>query len=406
MSADYDLLISGAGMVGASLARAIQGCGLRVAVIEAVAVDAQLQPSYDDRAIALSWGSRVILQGLDLWQRIATAAEPILDVHVSDRGHFGFARLSRRAEQVEALGYVLTARELGQALTEGLDRRVDLMLCPARLVSIRPGRDRVEVAVAAGDELRTLRTRLLIAADGGRSLVRELLRIPARERDYGQSAIITNVTPECPHRGTAYERFTESGPLAMLPMSRQRCGVVWTLPTDAMDEMRTLDATAFLTRLQDRFGFRLGRLGRLGRRDAYPLKQVLARETVRPRVVLIGNAAHTLHPVAGQGFNLGLRDVAALAEVLADAARLGGDPGAAEVLHAYEAWRSRDQSTLAWVTDGLVRLFTNPVPPIRWARNAGLIGLDLAPPFKHLLAGGFMGIGGRLPRLARGLPVA
>ncbi len=461
---DYDAIIAGGGMVGASLAHAIARCGLRVAVIEPVAPDAAAQPSYDDRAIALAYGTRRILDGLGVWQTLEPDAEPIRAVHVSDRGHFGFTHLDARDEEVEALGYVVTARHLGRALLEPLasetrrppalgsagasgqpaaldagsgsgredDRRGGAALdvfCPARLVDfvVEAERVAVEMATLSTEEgspvrdaqpsgtaaarpnaahqaaLRRLTARLLVAADGGRSAVREKLGLAQRHHRYGHHAVIANVTPSAPHRGVAYERFTDAGPLALLPMTDNRCGLVWTTRDADLAGTLALDDRKFLARLQERFGFRLGRFTAVGARSHYALELRLAQPQVVHRVALIGNAAHTVHPIAGQGFNLGIRDVAALADVLVDAHRLGRDIGSLEVLGAYEEGRAVDQRTVALATDGLARLFTSPLPPVRIARNLAMAAVDALPPLKHLLARQAMGIGGRLPRLARGL---
>ena len=400
----FDLIVVGGGMVGASLARALAGCGMRVAVIEARPLDSADQPSYDDRAIALAHGSRMILQGLGVWPALAGEVEPIRSIHVSERGGFGFTRLDHRSQEVEALGYVVTARDLGRALLLGLDelRGVEL-LCPAELQSFEITTRCVQVRVAVDGGMRTLQAGLLVAADGTNSQVRQQLGIEQQVWDYAQTAVISNLTPGTPPRGTAYERFTDSGPLAMLPLKGERCALVWTLRNDDVEQVMTLPEREFLQRVQERFGYRLGKFTRAGRRASYPLKLVRAREHVRPRVALIGNAAHAVHPVTGQGFNLGLRDVAVLADVLHDARRQGGDLGALALLTAYADWRRQDQQTVALITDGLVRLFTNPLLPLRLARNLGLLALDVLPPAKRLLTRGFMGSNGRLPRLSRGL---
>lgn len=398
----YDVLIIGGGMVGASLARAMAGRGIEVGVVEASVFSANTQPSYDDRAIALAWSSRMVLDAIGAWSGLAALAEPIKQIHISDRGRFGFARLDHREEGVEALGYVVTARELGRSLLDGLDRLVH-WICPARLEAFTVGEDAVTVDLALDSGSRRVQARLLVAADGGRSAVRDVLEIPVREWSYDQSALISNIDPGVPHGGTAYERFTDTGPLAMLPMTGGRCSLVWTVRDADLHELLSLDDTTFLERLQERFGYRLGRLRRAGVRAAYPLKQVIARESVRPRVALIGNAAHSVHPVAGQGFNLGIRDAAALAEILVEGARSGTDPGSMETLERYTRWRRRDQRGVALLTDGLVRVFTNPLAPFRFARSLGLLGLDLAPPLKHLACRRFMGLGAGLPRLVRGL---
>jgi 2-octaprenyl-6-methoxyphenol hydroxylase len=404
MPADFDLLIIGGGMVGASLARAVAGCGLRIGVIEACPVEADGQPSFDDRVIALSWGSRLILQGIGVWDDLASAAEPILKIHVSDRGHFGFSHLDHCDEGVDALGYVITARAMGEVLQKDLAALPAVeFICPANLRAFTLGDEAVDVSLEVGGETKRIHTRLLVAADGGDSLVRRLLSIPLKEREYGQTAIIANLTTARPHNGVAYERFTDSGPLAMLPMTGDRISMVWTARHDQVELLMGLSDQEFLQALQTRFGYRLGRLLSIGKRSAYPLRLRQATEQVRRRVALIGNAAHAIHPVGGQGFNLGLRDVAALAETLSDAAGSHLDPGELALLQRYADWRRRDQQVVATITDTLARLFVNPLGPMRVARNIGLLGLDGLPGLKHVLAKQFMGINGRLPRLGRGV---
>ena len=404
--AEFDVVIVGGGLVGGSLASALRNLPLRVALIESAPVRASNKPSPDERVIALSLGSRRIFGGLGVWPAIAPVAEPILSVHVSDRGHCGFSRLDRREEGVEAFGYVTPARAMDLALQESLEQASNLqILRPARLLDHRVGSDGVELEIQVDGERRRVTTRLLVAADGGESSVRERLGLQVDGHDYGQDAVITTVLADRPHTGQAFERFTDTGPLAMLPMPGGRYSVVWTCrPTETTALLSLTDAD-FVARLQARFGWRLGRLSAPSPRQAYPLKLKLVRETIHERLVLIGNAAHTLHPVAGQGFNLGLRDVAALAEALGGAARHGQDVGAPSTLADYARWRGRDQAETARLTDTLARLFVVPWRPVRIARNLGLLGLDLLPAARHRLARRFMGLDGSLPRLARGLPL-
>lgn len=403
---EYDLVIVGGGLVGGSLACALSGCGLRIAVVEAVPAAAEHQPSYDERVIALSWGSRRILDAIGVWPDIAPEAEPILQVHVSDRGHCGFTRLGPEDAGVEALGYVVPARAMGVAIRAALALSTDVeLLCPARLLDHRLVADGIELEVQCGGERLRLRAALLVAADGGDSAVRGRLDLETQEERYDQDAVITTVSPDRPRVGVAFERFTDTGPLALLPMTGGRYSVVWTCHRDETSALLALSDDAFLARLQTRFGYRLGRFMQIAPRRAYPLKLVLTRNPVQPRVVLIGNAAHTLHPVAGQGFNLGLRDVAALAEVVAQSARAGADLGGPATLSDYRGWRGSDQPSTARLTDLLARVFVNPWAPLRFARNAAMLGLDLIPPARHRVAQRFMGVGGRLPRLACGVPL-
>jgi 2-octaprenyl-6-methoxyphenol hydroxylase len=399
----YDLVIVGGGMVGASLAIALADTGLRMALIEAFSPGDTGLPSYDDRGIALAHGTRRIFETLGLWSDLAPLVTPIEDIHISDRGHFGAARLSAAHERVPALGYVVTARELGGVLLSRLPSVPGLdLLMPGRLSRFEDDGDRVHLEVDRDGVVFDLDTRLLVAADGVDSTVREALGLPVVRWRYGHTAVVTNVTPARPHRNVAYERFTDTGPLALLPMSENRCAVVWTVRDDEVDATLGLDDAAVLDALQRRFGYRLGAFQRVGRRSAYPLQLMRARESVRGRVAVIGNAAHTLHPIAGQGFNLGIRDVAALADVIADALP-DRDIGRPETLAAYQRWRSGEQHLVALATDGLARLFSNPLGILRLGRNLGLTAMELVPGLKHPLARAAMGMGGRQPRLARGV---
>ncbi len=406
MTADYDVLIVGGGMVGASLACALGDRPLRIAVVEAVPFSAPGQPSYDDRSVALAWGTRRVFEAIGLWDALAPAVTPIGEIHVSDRGHFGAARLRAASIGYDALGYVVENRDLGRVFAARLPALANVeMICPARLQAIENGPDALRARLDVNGETREITTRLLVGADGGQSVTRRLAAIGADSVDYGQSAIIANVSTEHPHRNRAWERFTTQGPLALLPMSGDRCSLVWTVSRAQADATLALTDDAFLAALQSRFGDRLGRFTRAGVRIAYPLIRVSARRHVAGRLALIGNAAHTLHPVAGQGFNLGLRDVAAFAEVIADAAAAGEDPGAPVVLDRYQRWRAADQARVLTLTDGLVRVFSNDFSPLVAARGLGLVALDLLPPLKRLLMRQTMGLAGRLPRLARGLPL-
>jgi 2-octaprenyl-6-methoxyphenol hydroxylase len=406
MSAESDVLIVGGGLVGASLACALGQAGVRTRIVEAFPLDAGQQPGYDERSIALAQGSQRIFAGLGLWPALAPEACPIHTIHVSDRGHFGFTRLRREQEGVPALGYVATAGALGKVLQQGM-RQLDTVevMAPAQLESFHVDASGVQADIEQEGAATRCTAKLLVAADGARSSIREQLGIRTTRRDYRQTAIIANVSTDKPHDNVAYERFTDSGPLALLPMTGQRSALVWTVHERQCEAIMALNDGEFLQRLQERFGYRLGRFTRVGRRHVFPLQLLQAAESVRPRLALIGNAAHTLHPIAGQGFNLGLRDVAALVDVLLDARRSGRDFGALEILQRYADWRLADQRRVALFTDSMVRLFGQSFPPVAWLRDAGMLALDICPPAKRWFGRMTMGRAGRLPRLARGLAV-
>jgi 2-octaprenyl-6-methoxyphenol hydroxylase len=400
---EVDLAIVGGGLVGASLAIALRPTGLRVALVEGVAPDASLQPSFDDRTTALGNGTRRTFEALGLWQAIAPHAAPIRAIHVSDAGRFGFARLEAGAEGIEAFGYVVTNRALGAVLRAALADlpALDLRM-PARVERVEIGAERVELHLAGAAD--PLRARLVVAADGAHSLVRQSAGLPAAVEDYGQVAIVAHVAAARRSDGTAYERFTPTGPLAVLPLHDGHFGIVWTLePADAERVMALPDAD-YLAELQQCFGWRVGRLLRVGRRNAYPLRLTRAGQVAGARSVLVGNAAQALHPVAGQGFNLGLRDVATLAELLAErAGKPGFDAGAPELLAAFAARRTADRDGVTRFTDGLVKLFGDGRPGVGAARDLGLLLFDLSPTAKAALSQLSWGFAGRTPRLARGL---
>ena len=406
MTGKVDIAIVGGGMVGASLAVALLPLGLSVAVIEAVPYDAAAQPSFDERTTALSNGSRRILDAIGVWADVEAAAMPIRKIHVSDRGRFGFARIDAGELGLAALGTVVPNRALGAALWKSIERGPSPRIyCPATLDTVVCGPDAVELQLSTADGAKTrIEAQLVVAADGAHSAVRQAAGIGMETRDYDQSAIITTVLPQRYHDEVAYERFTESGPLALLPLADGRCTLVLTVRRTAVESMLGASDAEFLREVQDRFGFRLGRFLKAGHRVAYPLALTQARATSGARCAIVGNAAQSLHPVAGMGFNLGLRDVACLAELLAQrGAAEGRDFGDPALLSSYDEWRRSDRRAITRFTDGLVRLFANPLPSVRCARNLGLLAFDLLPPAKRTLSALSTGALGRVPKLARGV---
>jgi 2-octaprenyl-6-methoxyphenol hydroxylase len=351
----------------------------------------------------LAEGSRRILDAIGAWDDIKPHATPIREIHVSQRGRFGTVRLHASDYGVPALGYVACNRDIGAALSARLAKCANVSyISPARAVGLTLGADSNALELDCDGKPATVRGRLLIAADGARSWLRGRLGIDARVWDYGQTAVIANVSVQNAHRGRAFERFTDTGPLALLPLDDDRMALVWTVRSDEVDTLLALDDECFLAGLQERFGHRLGRFLRVGKRAAYPLSLVRAAEQAAERTVVIGNAAHSLHPIAGQGFNLSLRDVAVLADVLADALAAGEDPGSEATLARYVEWRSGDQRGTIAFTDVLNRVFANPLAPVAAVREAGLLVTGLLPPLRDTLAMHTMGLAGRLPRLAQG----
>lgn len=401
-----EVIIVGGGLVGASLACALATAGVRVAVIEAFPPEAEAQPSFDERQIALAPATRRIFEALELWPAIAMEASPIREIHVSDRGGFGITRMSAAEEGLDALGHILPSRRLGAVLFQRLRALPEITLyCPAKAHEVTIDETRATVRIESEQGVRRLDAPLLAVCDGARSRVRERLGIRLWERPYKQVAIIANVTPERNPCGRAYERFLQGGPIGVLPAGGGRCAVIWTVPAEEADAVLALDEQAFLARLQAAFGYRLGRFLATSKRSAYPLSALSAERCATQRTLLIGSAAHTLHPVAGQGFNLAMRDVAVLAELVADAWLAGDDPGAAQLLERYQRLRGGDYRRTLTFTDGLVRIFSNRLPGLTMARNLGLLLLELFPESRQVLMRQAMGRSGWLPRLARGLPL-
>ena len=399
----YDIVIAGGGMIGSSLALALAPLGLSIAIVEAAPRAAESQPSFDDRSTALSRSTQRMFEAMGLWEKIVAAATPITHIHVSDRGRFGFAHIDAEEQGVEALGHVVINRVLGSVLQKSLDDQTNIdVYCPARTIATNLAPDHVVVTMDREDGPLELNADLLVAADGANSDVRSMIGISASQVSYEQRAIIGNLLPEMPLRNRAFERFTEDGPLAILPIADGRAGFVWNVAERDAARVLELGDEEFLAELQRTFGNRLGTFSRVGKRASYPLSLSKAMRLTAQRAVLVGNSAHGLHPAAAQGFNLGLRDVAALCDCIADAP---GDCGAGELLARYSDWRKSDQKKLVHFTDGLVRLFGDSRGAARGLRGIGMLGFDLIPGVRKTFAKHTMGLAGRLPRLSRGVPL-
>lgn len=388
----FDIVIAGGGMAGSLLAWCMLSVRpeLRLAIIERQSPDQAQRPqpaSFDSRSIALAAGSVNLLQRWGLWQELANKACPLKQIWVSDRGHFGKARLTASEYQQAALGQVLEVEHLGNLLSAKLAQQPNLSYFqPDHIRAITPGIDSQHISLHRGTELSA---KLLVIAEGGLSQSRQLAGFSVSSDDYQQTAVIANLALAQDHHNTAFERFTEHGPIALLPLSGQRYSLVWTVARDAAAGLLAMDGPEFTAAIQQAFGYRAGVFTSVGARVQYPLALRRPDEIVRHRTALLGNSLHNLHPIAGQGFNLAIRDIQALLLALNEA----GDPGSYPVLRTYQQLREQDIKRVVWFTDALVRGFSNNSRLIALARNAGLAAMLLCDPLKRPLAMQAMGQG-------------
>jgi len=400
----FDATIVGGGLVGLTLALALDRAGLAVAVVDADDPDRLALDEFDGRAAAIALGSARVLQALGLWPLLAPYAAPIRDIRVSDGDSPLYLHYDHRELGDAPFGYIVENRFTRRALYAALrDTRVSLR-APARAIATKA--DLQEAQVELGDGT-ALATRLIVACDGRPSPTRAKAGIRALKWDYAQAALVCAIAHEKPHNGIAHERFLPAGPFALLPLpdgpdGQPRSSIVWTERAELAALFETLPEDEFVAELHERFGWGLGAIRLASARWRYPLTFVQAERATGPRLALAGDALHGIHPIAGQGLNLGLRDVAALAEVLADSHRLGLDIGAADTLDRYARWRGVDTVGLSAVTDGLLRLFSNDIPPLKFARGLGLGLVDKIKPLKRVFMRDAMGTLGKLPRLMRG----
>lgn len=399
MSENHDVVIVGGGLVGASLAIALDRLGLDVGLVEATP-GGTLPAVFDQRNLSFAAATVNALTALGVMQHLVNPGGPIRRIHVSRAGDFGRVVMQAQDYGRDAFGQVVVARDFGQALEARLGELQHLTRYrPARFVGLGDSTDgRREVVIADDNGQRTLKARLVVGADGTRSAVRQALGIDATEHDYEQTLFVARLRPAKAPDGTAYERFTDTGPTALLPRGDRHYGVVHGVAREQADAVMALDDSAWLARLQDAVGWRAGRLLESGPRSAYPLIQVLATRLVGERALLLGNAAQTIHPLGAQGFNLGLRDALTLAELIGDAAQ---DAGAADLLQAYAQRRGPDREQTLAFSDGLARLTSNASPLMRPLRSLGLVAAAQATPLQSWLVGGAMGFRGQVPELCR-----
>jgi 2-octaprenyl-6-methoxyphenol hydroxylase len=397
---DADVVIVGGGLVGGTLACALGQGGLEVVVVDREDPARGLEAAFDGRASAIALSSRRLLDALGLWALIEDQAAPILDIRVSEAGSLFFLHYDSRETGNDPFGFMVENRALRRALATRLPRTPGVRwIAPMSVRALERTAAGVVARLADG---RSVRAPLAAAADGRASETRARAGVRVTAWSYDQVGIVCTVAHEKSHDFVAHEHFLPAGPFAILPLLGDRSSIVWTERADLAPAIMALSDDDFLFELERRFGNFLGSLKVAGPRWAYPLSLQFAETAIARRLVLVGDAAHAMHPIAGQGLNMGLRDVAALAEVLVDARRLGLDIGTATVLERYQRWRRFDNTLMLAMTDGLNRLFSNDIGPVRWARDVGLAIVDKLPPLKQLFTRHAMGVVGELPRLMRG----
>jgi 2-octaprenyl-6-methoxyphenol hydroxylase len=398
----FDLIICGGGMTGLALAAALAAAGLRALLVEQRPLESATAPRFDGRVTAISRGSRHLLDGLGAWAQMQEEAQPILAIEVAEGRSPLVVRYDHREAGGAPLGHIVENRVIRRALLARVAALAGGPLeiaAPDHPAAIERSANGVAIELAGG---RRVAAALLVAADGRASPLREIAGIGVTRWDYAQTGIVATVAHARPHHGRAFERFFPSGPLALLPMLDRRSSIVWAAKDPLARELIVLDDREFALELADRFGDLYGALELVGPRWHYPLAMAQAQRVTDRRLALVGDAARAIHPIAGQGWNLALRDVAALAELVVDAARLGLDVGGAGVLARYERWRRFDSLALIGITDGLNRLFANDLLPVRVARELGLGAVERIPPLKRFFMRHAMGLLGDLPRLLRG----
>ena len=395
---DYDLAIVGAGIIGLTLACALKDSGLSIVLIEAKPYSVAAMKG---QAYAVHMSSKRIFTGIGVWDKILPQIETFRQVCLSDANYPGVVEFQPADLGTDVLGYVAEHQALLTPLQEFMQNCPNVKyLCPAEVVQTQYQPDGVEISLKAEGD-RTIRTKLLVAADGARSPIRQSAGITTRGWQYWQSCIVAFVKPEKPHNNVAYERFWSSGPFAILPLPGNRCRIVWTAPHEEAKALVALDDEQFLTELRRRYGDRMGKLELDGDRFVFPVQLMQSDRYVLPRLALVGDAAHCCHPVGGQGLNMGIRDAAALAQVVQSAYNQGEDVGNLQVLKRYERWRKQENLTILGFTDLLDRMFSNNFLPVVIVRRLGLLMLKQIHPIKKYALQLMTGLRGRLPELAQ-----
>lgn len=412
MNTDFDIVIVGGGVIGCSLAYALKDFPLRIAIIERVSPEVYLTDNSDDRTLALSHSSQRIYNTLGLWSQLKSEAIPIKQIHISAQGHFGATRLNTQVydEGLEHVAFMVEIKRLMCLLMQSCRSSSAIKwFAPAQLQQISSMQDQQKLTVTTQQQTRVITTKLIIAADGSNSIVRRLLNIKMTEKPYGQTAIVANIGLARDHQHIAYERFTSNGAIAMLPTVGKQSAMVWAVSDGIAKTLLNLSDKDFLACLQKNFGYRLGRLVKVVKRSGFPLKLVQTKQKHPNGVIFIGNAAQALHPIAAQGFNLGLRDVAAIAQIVREFLIEGEKLGNCAMIKQYHRQRKWDKQSMIMLTDLLVSMFSYPSIPSTVFRSSLLVAIDRVKPVKKALLYHMMGMStgmmGKLPDLVCGLPL-
>jgi 2-octaprenyl-6-methoxyphenol hydroxylase len=399
MKQKYDLAIVGGGIMGTSLAIALSDAGLDVALIDAKNPKHFLDKKQDGRGFAVAYGSKCLFETLGLWEGMSIDAETIKEIHVSEHGSLFFLHFDPVSKKDQAMGYLVKSERVHNALWQGiLDRPKITHYTPEKVVSFESDNYGGRLCLESGT---CIDATLVVAADGKNSFLRELVGIDVKRWSYPHHALVTTIKHQQPHNGIAYEHFFRNGPFAVLPLQKNHSSIVWCEPEDIVDDLKHLSEEQFNQRITEKFPY-LGKCQLAADRISYPLEAMVAKQFTANRLALIGDAAHAIHPISGQGLNLGLRDVAHLAELIVDHHRVGLDIGSEQLLSEYAKRRKWDSIALVGLTDGLTKLFTNSYQSLHYLRTVGLGIVNKIPPLKKMFVKRAMGVGGKKPRLIQG----
>lgn len=395
-----EIIISGAGVVGMTLAYALAEHGIKTAIIDSVDLKSSLSDAFDGRSYAVSYAPYIMLKTIGLWDKIGHSAQPINEIHVTDGDCPAFLHFDEQELGDGPLGQIVEVRHIRAGLYKAIKDHDNItLLTPNKIIETETTSGSITIKLESGEQISSS---LLIAAEGRRSILREQYDIHVRHWDYQQTGIVTTVEHELPHQGIAHEKFFPSGPFAILPLQGNRSSIVWCEPPERTKTIMNLNEAGFNAELKKKFGDFLGEVQSIGLRWSYPLSMQLADHYTAERFCLIGDAVHGIHPIAGQGFNLGLRDIAALTEVLVDAKKIGADLGSELLLERYVHWRRTDNNVLALGMDGLTRLFSNDNPVISLGRRLGIAAVEEMPAMKKFFMQHARGTIGKLPKLLTG----